>query len=257
MRMTGNTVLVTGGGSGIGRALAELFHARGCKVIVAGRRQSALAEVTASNPGIQARAVDLSQADSTAEFAANVRSEFPDLNVIIHNAGMMRPEQIGDADLAVAEATIATNLLGLIRLNSALMPLLRGQPEGAIMTVTSGLAFVPRADYPTYCATKAAIHSYTQSLRSQLAGTKLQVIELIPPYVQTELQGPEQATDPRAMPLADYIDEVTDILENEPEVDEICVDRVLFQRTAESSGEYAERYKQINQRYGAATNESD
>jgi uncharacterized oxidoreductase len=248
--MTGNTVLITGGGSGIGRALAEMLHARGNRVIIAGRRQSALDEVAAANAGVETLVLDIGDAQAVAGFAADVTDRFPNLNVVIHNAGIMRAEHVGDGDLPEAEATIATNLLGPIRLNSALLPLLRRQPEGTVMTVTSGLAFLPRADYPTYCATKAAIHSYTQSLRTQLEGTKIQVIELVPPFVQTELQGPQQASDPRAMPLDEYISEVTELLDTQPDAEEILVQRVIFQRTAESSGEYAERYVQVNQRYG-------
>jgi uncharacterized oxidoreductase len=243
-------VLITGGGSGIGRALAEMLHARGNRVIIAGRRQAVLDEVAAANAGIETMPLDTADTRAIAEFAAAVSERFPDLNVVVHNAGIMRAEHIGDGDLPIAEETIATNLLGPIRLNSALLPLLRRQPDGAIMTVTSGLAFLPRADYPTYCATKAAIHSYSQSLRTQLAGTNLQVIELAPPYVQTELQGPQQATDPRAMPLDDYMAEVSELLETQPNAVEILVQRVMFQRTAESSGEYAQRYLQTNQRYG-------
>jgi uncharacterized oxidoreductase len=250
MKMTGNTVLITGGGSGIGRALAEMLHTRGNRVIITGRRQDALDEVAAANAGIETLPLDVTDAEAIARFAADVSERFPDLNVVIHNAGIMRAEQIGDGDLPVAEATVATNLLGPIRLNSALLPLLRSQPEGTIMTVTSGLAFLPRADYPTYCATKAAIHSYTQSLRTQLAGTRLQVIELAPPYVQTELQGPQQASDRRAMPLDDYIAEATELLETQPDAEEILVQRVIFQRTAQSSGEYAQRYRQVNEHYG-------
>jgi uncharacterized oxidoreductase len=250
MKMTGNTVLITGGGSGIGRAFAEMLHARGNRVIIAGRRQSVLAEVAEANPGIETLPLDIADARAIAEFAADVAARVPDLNVVIHNAGIMRAEVIGDGDLPTAEATIATNLLGPIRLNSALLPLLRRQPEGTIMTVTSGLAFLPRADYPSYCATKAAIHSYTQSLRTQLIGTNLHVVELAPPFVQTELQGPQQATDPRAMPLDEYVAEVTELLETQPDADEILVQRVMFQRTAESSGEYADRFRQVNERYG-------
>jgi uncharacterized oxidoreductase len=252
VRLTGNTVLITGGGSGIGRALAELFHARDNRVIIAGRRQANLDDVVAAHPGVESLPLDVARAESIAELVAELRASAPSLNVVVHNAGVMRPEEIGDGDLPIAEATIMTNLLGPIRLNSALLPMLRRQADGAIMTVTSGLAFVPRGDYPSYCATKAAIHSYTQSLRGQLSGTRLQVIELIPPFVQTELQGPEQLTDPRAMPLADYIAEVVELLESHPDADEICVPRAMFQRTAESSGEYAARFRQLNERYGVA-----
>jgi uncharacterized oxidoreductase len=119
-----------------------------------------------------------------------------------------------------------------------------------IMTVSSGLAFLPRADFPTYCATKAAIHSYTQSLRTQLKLHNIQVIELEPPYVQTELVSVEQASDPRALPLKDFINELTAQLESDDDIREIQVERVKFQRAAESSGEYDVRYKEFNKRFG-------
>lgn len=138
--------------------------------------------------------------------------------------------------LGVAEATVATNLLGPIRLNGALLPLLLSQPHAAVLTVSSGLAFMPLALTPTYCATKAAIHSYTQSLRYQLQGTSVQVTELIPPYVQTELQGPGQASDPHTMPLADYISETMRLLTASPDAHEIQVERVKAQRYAEVNG---------------------
>src|SRR5208337_814961 len=107
---------------------------------------------------------------------------------------------------------ITTNLLGPIRLTGALLPLLSRQPRSTVMTVSSGLAFLPLAMTPSYCATKAAVHSYTLSLRWQLRGTSTEVIELIPPYVQTRLGGPQQAKDPRAMPLADFIAETMELL---------------------------------------------
>ena len=169
--MTGNTILITGGGSGIGRALAEACHARGNDVIVAARRGELLDEVTAANPGMKSAVLDIENADAIRSFAAQVKADYPALDVVIHNAGIMRAESIQSGELGDAEATIATNLLGPIRLTAALLPLLLKQAHAAIMTVSSGLAFLPRADHPTYCATKAAIHSYTQSLRFQLRDT--------------------------------------------------------------------------------------
>jgi uncharacterized oxidoreductase len=253
MEMTGNTILITGGGSGIGKALAVMFHQKGNKVIIAGRREAVLDEVKSANPGIETRVLDITDPSSIERLVSNLKSDFPELNAVVHNAGMMKPEVIGEADVEVAEATITTNLTGQIRLNSALLPHLKQQAKATIITVSSGLAFLPRADFPTYCATKAAIHSYTQSLRSQLSNTNVQVIEIIPPYVQTELQGPEQAKDSRAMPLADFINETTEILASQTGVREVTVERVGFQRTAESSGEYDDRYKQFNERFGLAT----
>jgi uncharacterized oxidoreductase len=246
MNMTGNTILITGGGSGIGRALAEAFHAKGNQVIIAGRRQELLAEVTAANPGMKSAVLDIENADLIQSFAEALQRDFPALNVVIQNAGIMKSESLQDGTLENAEATLAINLLGPIRLNAALLPFLMAQPQATIVTVSSGLAFVPLAVTPTYCATKAAIHSYTQSLRYQLRGTSVQVIELIPPYVQTELQGPHQATDPHAMPLKDYITETISILETSPDATEILVERVKRQRFAEATGTYEAVFNQTN-----------
>src|SRR5438874_3476292 len=192
MKMTDNTILITGSGSGIGRGLAEAFHRLGNQVIIAGRGKKSLDETTAANPGMKSVTLDVADPKSIQSFAARVTKDFPALNVIINNAGIMKPEDLleGPNYLSDAEAIVTTNLLGPIRLTAALLPLLRRQPRSTIMTVSSGLAFVPMAITPTYCATKAAIHSYTISLRQQLSGTTMEVIELIPPYVQTQLMGP-------------------------------------------------------------------
>ena len=249
MKMSGNTILITGGGTGIGRALAEAFHQRGNRVIITGRRKAMLDEVTEANPGMQFAILDITDADAIRSFAEQIIAENPSLNVVIHNAGIMRDEPVRAAgSLDTAEATIATNLLGPIRLNTALLPHLLDQSQAAILTVSSGLAFVPRASTPTYSATKAAIHAYTQALRYQLQDTNVQVIELIPPYVQTELFGPQQATDPRAMPLGDYIAETMHILSTTPDVREVIVERVKPQRYAERSGEYDTFFTTMNDR---------
>jgi uncharacterized oxidoreductase len=246
MQMTGNTILITGGTSGIGRALAEAFHALGNKVIIAGRRKALLDEVTAANKGMKSAILDIENADAIKTFAARIAKDHPALNAVIHNAGIMRAENVKDAKLDDAEATIATNLLGPIRLNTALLPHLMKQPQATIMTVSSGLAFLPLANTPTYCATKAAIHSYTQSLRYQLKDTKVQVMELPPPWVQTELMGPWQATEARAMPLKEFISEVMNIIKTKPDVTEILVERVGFLRNAEARGGYEATFKQFN-----------
>ncbi|MGI4982109.1 MAG: SDR family oxidoreductase [Janthinobacterium lividum] len=253
MQTSGNTILITGGASGIGRALAEAFHALGNQVVIAGRRRDALERTAAANPGMRTAELDIADAAAITRFADQLGRDFPALNVVIHNAGIMRPESLRDGALATAEATVATNLLGPIRLNAALLPLLEAQPQGAIVTVSSGLAFLPLTLTPTYCATKAAIHSYTQSLRYQLRDTRLQVLEIIPPYVQTELMGPGQASDPDAMPLADFIAEVMGILTHAPETTEICVERVKPLRHAEADGKYDAFFKQFNDgRHAAA-----
>ena len=246
MDMSGNTILITGGGSGIGRALAETFHAYGNQVIIASRRKALLDEVTAANPGMAAAILDIANADAIRSFAGQIVADYPALNVVIHNAGIMRDEPAPAESLNTAEATIATNLLGPIRLNTALLPHLLAQPRATILTVSSGIAFVPKAGNPTDGATKAAIHSYTQALRYELQDTNIQVIELIPPFVQTELQGPAQATNPNAMPLQDYIRETVHILSTMPDVTEVIVERVKPQRYAEARGEYDAFFKRYN-----------
>lgn len=253
MRTTGNTILITGGGSGIGRALAAAFHARGNQVIVAGRRQAALDEVASAHPGMRAVVLDVGDAGAIARVAQHLRSEHPALNAVIHSAGIMRAESIPCGALGDAEATVATNLLGPIRLTAALLPLLQAQPHATIMTVSSGLAFVPLANAPTYGATKAAIHSYTQSLRYQLRDTSVDVLELIPPYVQTELMGPGQAHDPAAMPLAEFVAETMHIIETAPGATEICVERVKPLRFAEASGGYQAFYTRFNDAVAAGS----
>jgi uncharacterized oxidoreductase len=252
MNTTNNTILITGGGSGIGRGLAEAFHRLGNQVIIAGRGQKTLDQTTAANPGIKSLTVDASDPKSIQSFAAQLTKDYPSLNVLINNAGMMRPENLLETpnDLSDAETTIATNLLGPIRLTAALLPLLQKQPRATIMNVSSGLAFVPLTMTPTYCATKAAIHSYTQSLRYQLQSTKVEVIELIPPYVATTLMGDQQAKDPNAMPLNEFISEVMDILHSQPDGKEICVKRVYPLRFAAEGGQekYNDFFQQFNER---------
>jgi uncharacterized oxidoreductase len=252
MEITANTILITGGGSGIGRGLAEAFHKEGNQVIIAGRRKQMLDDTVAANPGMKSRVLDIESSQVIPRFTAELTSGFPELNVVIHNAGVMRPEELQKGALADAEATIATNLLGPIRLTAALLPHLLQQRRATIMTVSSGLAFLPMALTPTYCATKAAIHSYTQSLRYQLQGTSVEVLELIPPYVQTELMGPHMASDPNAMPLNDFITETMNILKREPEAIEICVERVKPLRFAEANGGYDNFFKQFNDQISAA-----
>jgi len=246
MNLSGNTILITGGGSGIGRGLAEALHALGNQVVIAGRRKQALEETTAANPGMKSLTLDIESPSAIREFAAQVVADYPALNVLINNAGIMRPENLlaQQADLADAEATVTTNLLGPIRLTAALLPHLQRQPHSTIVNVSSGLAFVPLSLTPTYCATKAAIHSYTQSLRYQLRSTSIEVLELIPPYVQTHLM--DGAEDPRAMPLDKYLAEVMEILKTEPTPPEICVENVKPLRFSAESGRFDAIFQGLN-----------
>lgn len=247
MEMTGNTILVTGGGSGIGRALAEAFQAKGNQVIVAGRRPEPLAEVVAANPGMASAVLDVADPGAIQAFAARVAQDHPALNVLVNNAGIMGTEDVlaEPFDLRIAEATVATNLLGPIRLTAALLPYLRKQPAASVVNVTSGLAFVPRADTPTYSATKAAMHSYSQSLRFLLRNTSVQVIELAPPLVATDLT-PGQRSNPRAMPLDDYIKESMALFAADGAAPEILVERVKMQRYAEARGDHDKVFALIN-----------
>jgi uncharacterized oxidoreductase len=158
----------------------------------------------------------------------------------------MRPEGLlaQQEDLADAESIVTTNLLGPIRLTAALLPHLQKQPRATIVNVSSGLAFLPLALTPTYCATKAAIHSYTQSLRYQLRATQIEVLELIPPYVATDLMS--GASDPRAMPLDKFIAEVMEILKSQPTPAEICVENVKGLRFAAENGKYDAIFNGLN-----------
>ena len=245
MKRTGNTILITGGGSGIGEALAHRFHDLGNTVIIAGRRQEALDRATAGRANLHGRTLDVERADAIEAFAHALAAEFPDLNVLINNAGVMRFEAL-DArrDLADAEATVTTNLLGPIRMINALVEHLAGRSDAAIVNVTSGLAFVPMVAAPTYDATKAAMHAYTVAMREALKG-RIEVIELVPPAVQTDLT-PGQSTRPGYQPLAEFADQVMALFATEPTPPEILVEHVKFLRNAEAEGRFAKTLEQLN-----------
>ncbi len=245
MKATGNTILITGGGSGIGRALAHRFADRGDTVIVTGRTQKSLDEAIAGGATMSAYTLDIDDAAAIEQFARDVITRHPALNILVNNAGIMRSEDLSATrDLGDAEATILTNLLGPIRLTNALTPHLIGVPDAAIVNVTSGLAFVPLVSTPTYSATKAALHSYTMSLRAQLQG-RVEVIELVPPAVQTDLT-PGQATRDSALPLAAFIDEVMALFAETPTPPEILVERVKFLRDAEAQGRFDAALAAVN-----------
>ncbi|EAQ81878.1 SDR family oxidoreductase [Blastopirellula marina] len=249
MQTNGDTILITGGASGIGKGLAQAFYQRGDQVILAARRTDALAKVAAESPGMAYYPLDVSSPESIAQLTAQVIADYPSLNVLINNAGVMIPEDLlsDPLDLTASMTTITTNLIGPIRLTASLLPHLRQQPAATVMMVSSGLAFTPLAMTPTYCATKAAIHSYSQSLRYQLRETNVEVLELAPPYVATELMGSQQAADPRAMPLEEFITEVMNLVTSgETPNGEILVQRVHPLRFGEANGNYSQVYEGLN-----------
>jgi uncharacterized oxidoreductase len=239
MNISGNTIFIPGATSGIGRGLAERFADAGNHVIVAGRRRHLVEEVAAGHANIDGFTLDVTDPRSIESAVATLERSFPETNVLITVAGIMLPEDLHTADfLPTAEATVATNLLGPIRLIGALTEFLTAKDDAAIVTVSSGLAFVPLPLTPTYSATKAAIHSFTESLRVQLADTGVQVIEIVPPAVRTTLMNLEHAE--HAMPLDEFLSEVMELLESEPDAREILVENVKFLRYAEVGGHYDE-----------------
>jgi uncharacterized oxidoreductase len=254
MKLSGNTILITGGGSGIGLGLAKAFAKLDNQVLIAGRSPEKLESVL--QKGFVTETADLSDLASIKNLAKRMTDNHPGLNVIIHSAGVAKNEDfIGGADAGIEEEIITTNILGPMRLTNALLPHLLKQESATIMPISSGLAFMPNAQAPTYSSTKAAIHSYAQSLRYQLKDTSVEVIELIPPYVQTSMLGASQARDPNAMPLDEYISEVMQILKEQSEVKEILVERVKEMRFLAEGGEekYEAFFKKYNDR-GAAAN---
>lgn len=251
MQMTGNTILVTGGGTGIGRGLAESFHRLGNRVLIAGRRREPLHAVTEANPGIEYLTLDHGDSTDIERFAAELTDRYPDLNVLVNNAGIQRVDNLASGDVGAAEQTVAINLLGPIRLTAAVLPSFLDKPHPAVVNVSSGLAFMPSALTPTYCATKAALHSYTESLLFQLRATSVQVIEIVPPQVQTALQG-DRGFDPNAMPLDQYVDETMTLLQTHPQASEIVVERARRFRYAERDGVYDDIYPGFNEAITAA-----
>lgn len=249
MKLTGNTILITGGSRGIGRALAEAFHQRDNRVIVTGRDTAQLEAVAAALPGVETLRLDLGEHDATARLSEAVCTRFPALNVVIANAGISRTEDLaGEAwDLSAAQAIVDTNILGVLRTAAALVPLIRHRPGATFMATSSALAFVPRADFASYCASKAFLHSWLQSLRHQLRQVPVEVLELSPPYVQTALTGTHQASDPRAMPLRDYVDAVMQLLERgEHPGGELLLARDAPRRWAERDGRHQEIFAMLN-----------
>jgi uncharacterized oxidoreductase len=212
MNTRGNTILITGGGSGIGRALAEAFHRLDNKVIIAGRRREVLQQTAAANPGMEFVVLDTTKADSIQAAATEVLQRFPTLNTVINNAGVQRVLDFSSdppIDQAVVAEEIDTNIVGVLKVTTAFLPHLKSQPHATVINISSGLAFLPMARYPIYCATKAFIHSFSMSLRHQLKSTSVHVVELAPPWVATDLDAshdtPTTHEGMSPMPLADFI----------------------------------------------------
>jgi uncharacterized oxidoreductase len=211
MKLTENTIFITGGGTGIGRGLAEALHKLGNKVIISGRRKKHLDATTKANPGMDSVALDISDPANITAVTKKLVADYPALNVLINNAGIML---IDDASAKIDDqlltSTVTTNLLGPIRLTSGLIEHLKKQPRATIIYNTSALAFVPLALTAVYSSTKAALHSYVLSQRHKLKGASVSVLEIAPPWVQTDLLNSKE--EPRAMPLKDFIEGTVKLL---------------------------------------------
>jgi uncharacterized oxidoreductase len=228
MKLSGNTIFITGGGSGIGRGLAEAFHKRGNKVIISGRRKGHLAEVVAANPGMAAIELDITNPDSINQAAAQLTKDYRALNVLINNAGIMLPDQAeGHIDEMLLVDTVTTNLMGPIRMTSALVGHLKKQDDAVIAYTSSILGFVPLAFTAVYSATKAAIHSYVLSQRFALRNTGIRVLEMAPPWVRTDLMNSREAKE--AMPLDQFIKETMAVFGTD--ADEILVESAKLFRS--------------------------
>lgn len=236
MKLEANTIFITGGTSGIGRALAEALHQRGNKVIIAGRRQTLLAEIAQANPGIDTVQLDINDAQQIKDVAAEVIRRHPSLNVIINNAGIMPFDNAGSGDFNDEQAVglLQTNLLGPVRVSAAFVEHLKRQPEAYIINNSSVLAYLPLATTALYSATKAAIHSYSLSQRFMLRDTSVKVLEIAPPWVDTDLI--HKSGDERAMPLGEFIEET--LIKLETATTEVLVDRALPLRANQGAKEH-------------------
>jgi uncharacterized oxidoreductase len=236
MKLTGNTVLITGGGSGIGRGLAEALHQRKNQVIIAGRRKDRLAEVAGANPGMAGVELNIEDPASISAVTRKLTVEYPTLNVLINNAGVMHIDDVSSAvDETLLVSTLTTNLMGTIRITGALIEHFKRQPHATVINNTSVLGFVPMANAAVYSATKAALHSYTMSLRYKLKETPVRLLELAPPWVRADLLGSNN--EPRAMPLADFIEETMHVLGSD--ADEVLVERAKPLRNNVGPNEFA------------------
>ncbi|MEU8171619.1 SDR family NAD(P)-dependent oxidoreductase [Microbispora hainanensis] len=244
MDVTNRTVFIAGATSGIGLELARRFAAAGSSVVVGGRRADLLDRLAAE--GFGTVPIDVTDQDSVDRARDTILRSHPGLDTIVTMSGVMIPEDLRDPKhFDAAWQTIDTNLLGTIRVIDAFTPHLIGRSTGTVITVSSGIGFLPFPIMPTYAASKAAVHAYTEALRAQLDGTGVEVAELVPPAVATT---PEQARlNPRALDLAEFATEVMDLLQADPTPHEILVKGVLMHRWAERDGTYAELVAQRSQ----------
>ncbi|WP_029592030.1 SDR family oxidoreductase [Franconibacter pulveris] len=224
MKLTNNTIFITGGTSGIGRGLAEALHKLGNQVIISGRRRALLEAVSKANPGMDFVELDITDPQQIKQAAQQLIAKYPSLNVVINNAGIMPfDDAAGALDDDQAVTLVTTNLLGPVRVSAAFVDHLKKQPQAWLINNSSVLAFLPLAATALYSATKAAIHSYTLSQRFLLRDTSVSVVEIAPPWVDTDLI--YKSGDERAMPLDDFIRETLEKLAAGEE--EAIVDRVL------------------------------
>lgn len=219
MNLTGNTILITGATSGIGRRLAERFAALGNTVLACGRRAERLAELSAASASIVTRRCDVTDASERSDLATWVVEQYPKTNILVNNAGIqLAADLTKEVDLNAVETEVETNLIAPVHLSSLLAEHLAASSEAAIINISSGLAFTPIAFMPVYCATKAAVHSYTLSLRHQLRNTSIQVFEIAPPGVDTELghqhRGPQSGSH-GGMPVDQFVDAAMDALQHD------------------------------------------
>ncbi|MFF1459409.1 SDR family oxidoreductase [Streptomyces sp. NPDC058330] len=243
MDLSDRTVLVVGGTSGIGRELARRFSAAGSTVAVGGRSTEALSEL--AGEGFGTIGVDVTDSASVASARDTALARYPDLDTVVVMPGVMLLEDLRDpAHFEAAEMTIDTNLMGTIRVIDAFTPHLVGRGAGTFVTVTSGIAFLPFPPMPTYAASKAAVHAYSEALRAQLDGTGVSVVELVPPAVATAGQ---EKVNPHALPLDDFATEVMHLLSADPTPREIVVKAALMHRWAERDGSYDDLVAQRSQ----------
>ncbi|MFF4054007.1 SDR family oxidoreductase [Streptomyces chartreusis] len=243
MDLSNRTVLIVGGTSGIGRELARRFAAAGSTVAVGGRSPEALSEL--AEEGFGTISIDVTNSASVASARDAVLARYPELDTVVTMSGVMLLEDLRDpAHFEAAATTIDTNLLGTIRVIDAFTPHLLRRGTGTLITVTSGIAFLPFPPMPSYAASKAAVHAYSEALRAQLDGTGVGVVELVPPAVATAGQ---EKVNPHALPLDDFATEVMHLLALDPTPHEVLVKGVLVHRWAERDGTYDDLVAQRSQ----------